>query len=149
MKLLLTVMLSLLLTACSTQIKTVYQDRYVPIILVPPPPELTVPEYYINTLTEEQKQDIGEVTKAYVVSAQQAQNYLSNLKEVYNLYLRLAEDSAERIRKLETMGLEVDRTLLEQANIEIQQQLAALERVIDFENQLHSLQLEEKLSELE
>lgn len=138
---------ALLLTACHHQVKIEYQDRYVPIILIPPPPELTVPQYYAQELTEEQKQSIGEVSKAYVVSTQQAMNYIENLQSVYDLYAQLAEDSARRIQQLSDMGLEVDRTLLEQANIEIQEQLRQLEDVLEFENKLHSLQMQERLAE--
>lgn len=149
MKYLIIVAMALFLSGCHHTVKTVYQDRYVPIIIVPPPPELTIPEYYAATLTEEQKQDIGEVTKAYVISSQQAANYLSNLKEVYNLYKQLSEDSERRLKQLEDMGLEVDRTLIVQANVEIKQQLEDLERVLEFENELHSLQMQETLDEFE
>lgn len=149
MKYLVSIFAALALTACQHQVKVEYQDRYVPIILIPPPPELTVPQYYARELTEEQKQSIGEVSKAYVVSTQQAMNYIENLQSVYDLYVQLAEESTRRIKQLSDMGLEVDKTLLEQANIEIQEQIRQLEDALEFENELHSLQMQEKLREFE
>jgi predicted HAD superfamily phosphohydrolase len=149
MKQLVAVALTFFLVACHHQVKTEYKDRYVPIILVPPPPQLMVPEYYAHELTDEQMQSIGEVTKAYVVSTQQAMNYIDNLKSVYDLYLKLSEDSTRRIQQLIDMGVEVDRSLLEQANIEIQEQLEELERALEFENELHSLEMQERLREFE
>lgn len=149
MKYLFILTVTLFLTACHHQVKVEYQDRYVPIMLVPPPPQLSVPEYYAEELTEEQKQSIGEVTKAYVVSTQQAMNYIDNLQNVYDLYVQLAEESARRIQQLTDMGVDVDMSLLEQANIEIQEQLRQLENTLELENELHSLQMQERLSEFE
>lgn len=140
---------ALFLTACHPQVKIEYQDRYVPIILVPPPPELVASAFYAEELTEEQKESIGELSKAYVVSTQQAMNRIENLESVYDLYVKLAEESLSRIQQLEDMGLEVDRSLLDQINDEIQEQFMELERQLEFENELHALQMQEKLDELE
>ena len=77
-------LLILSLTACVTrQPHTVYEDKYIPIPLVPMPPDVKVPEYYAKTLTEEQKNDIGELTKAYVISSQESMNYIRNLEKVH------------------------------------------------------------------
>lgn len=141
--------LYLILVGCQTTPDIKYVDKYVPIIVVPPPPTIEIPEYHANELTEEQKQSIGELSKAYVISSQQAVNYASNLRQVYDLFQELANESQERLEQLESMGLEVDRSLLEQANIEIQQQLNALGATLKNQNEMHSLQMSKTLSEFQ
>lgn len=139
MKLLIAVVLVLTLSACGPQqVKTVYKDKYVPILYVPTPPKITVPEYYANSLTEEQKNDIGELTKAYIISSHQQHNHIKNLEKVYNLYVELSESSEERLKKLESLGENVDRSLLEQANTEIQSTLKSLSEQMEYENAEHN-----------
>lgn len=107
--------LILILCGCSNQptIKTEYKDKYIPIAIVPYPPEVTEPDYYINNLTEEQKNDIGELAKAYIITLREANNYIKNLKMVYDHYMELAKNSEDRLNTLKRMGADVNRLELE------------------------------------
>jgi hypothetical protein len=149
MRLLFAILLILTLSACKCEptIKTIHDDKYVPILYVPEPPKVIVPEYYANTLTEEQKNDIGELTKAYVISSQEQKNYIKNLETVYNLYVDLAEKSKKQLEALENLG-EVDRSLLEQANVEIQSTLKSLSEEMEYNNSQHNSQMLQSISQM-
>jgi hypothetical protein len=150
MRLLFTILLVLTLTACNCKpiIETIYKDKYVPILYVPEPPKIIVPEYYANTLTEEQKNDIGELTKAYVISSQEQKNHIKNLETVYNLYVDLAEKSKKRLEALENLG-EVDRSLLEQDNADIQSTLKSLSEEMEYSNSQHNSQMLQSISQMQ
>ena len=126
-KLLVIIPLLLILTGCgTTKTHIIYKDKYVPIPIVPQPPVVESPDYYINSLTEEQKNDIGELSKAYVISGQEAINYTRNLREVYESYKQMAKNSESRLKALENMGAVVDRSLFEDANKEISNEIREL-----------------------
>lgn len=145
MRNILTIMIlgGLLMGCGGVQVKTVYQDVYIPIPYVPEPPEVTEPEYYSTTLTEEQRNDIGELSKAYVIDSKQALSYASNLKKVHDTYKILAENSENRIKAIEGLGGKVDHSLLEQASVEVQSELKALSVEIDTENEELDTNIEE------
>jgi predicted transglutaminase-like protease len=123
---------AIILMGCGhQQVKTVYQDKYIPIPIVPAPPEVAKPEYYSETLTDEQKEDIGELAKAYVIDSKQAKAYADNLERVYETYGDMATSSENRLKALESLGATVDRSLMEQASAEINTELKSLSLQIE------------------
>lgn len=126
----------------------VYVDKYIPIPIVPNPPTVKKPDYYANSLTEEQKNDIGELGKAYVISSQEAVNYTRNLEEVYEVYKDMAARSENRLRALENLGATVDRSFLEQSTREINSQLQSLSSTIDRNNEELSDNIQKSLRQM-
>ena len=127
---------------------TVYQKVYIPLLYCPAPPVLEFPEYYAKQLTDDQLNDIGELTKAYVVSSQEASNRIDNLQAIYDLYAELAERSEARLTAIEALGGEVDRTLMDQAKSEINQMLSGISAEIELQNELHSTQMLQSLNQM-
>jgi hypothetical protein len=150
MKYTIILLIGIFLTGCGsiTKEKTVYNDVLIPIQIVPPPPDIPPVDYYASHLSEEQMNDNGELTKAYIISSQQAINDAQNLRKVYNLYKKLAENSENRLNALENLGMEVDRSLLEQGNKEVESELQALSNEIDFENEEHSESIRQSLMQM-
>ena len=141
----------LVLSGCwpwNTRDKEVYVDRYVPIPYVPTPPKVERPEYYASTLTEEQRTDIGELAKAYVISTQELKNYASNLELVIGAMIRLAELSQKRLAQLESMGEEVDKSYLSQLDREINDAMNDLLSAIGKNDKKYSKELNDALLEL-
>jgi hypothetical protein len=106
--------------------ETIYKDKYIPIIIVPHPPEIKPPDYYTRSLTEEQKDDIGEVSKAYIISSTEAINYIENLESIYETYKELAILSDRRLEALDNIGANIDKSLLEQTSSELNAKMKAL-----------------------
>lgn len=132
MKYITLIILSLSMMGCvAPRVKTVYQDKYIPIPYIPAPPHVEEPEYYSNTLTEAQKEDIGELTKAYVIDSKQAVSYAENLKKVYDSYTKLAETSENRIKAIESLGGVIDRSLMGQAEAEVKSELYSISMEIE------------------
>lgn len=127
---------------------TVYQKVYIPILFCPAPPVIEFPEYYAKQLTDEQLNDIGELTKAYVISSQEAANRIDNLQAIYDLYSELAARSEARLTAIEALGGEVDRSLMEQAKLEINQMLSSISAEIETQNEMHSTQMLQSLNQM-
>ena len=141
--------LALMMFGCATpRTHTEYQKVYIPTLYCPAPPDIIAPEFYANQLTEEQLTDIGELTKAYVVSAQQSLNYNASLRAVYNLYVDLAEKSEARLKAIEAMGGTVDRSMIDQANRELGNILSSISAEIEFQNETHSTQMLQSLNQM-
>ena len=125
---------TLMLSGCgTTRDNIVYKDKYIPIPYVPHPPVIDEQVYYASTLTDEQRDQLGELSKAYVISSKEAVNEAAKLRLMYTTYVRLAENSERRLEAIENMGGVVDRSLVDQANREVQRELQALS--IKFETQ--------------
>lgn len=128
-RLLFFILIIMLLSGCGlrqTRESVVYKDKYIPIPYCPRPPDIETPSYYANTLTDEQKQQLGELTKAFVISSKESVNDSDKLRMMYDAYVKIAENSESRINAIERMGEEVDRTLLEQSYREVSHELEAL-----------------------
>lgn len=126
----------LLLAGCGTpRERIVYQDKYIPIPVVPPPPEIIKPVFYINGLSELDKQNIGVLSKAYVISAKQAMAYIDQLLIVYNLYEKLSALSKDRLDAIEKMGKDIDKSLINQFDYEIESLRTSMNEEI---NKLHA-----------
>jgi hypothetical protein len=150
MKKFIPIVLILMLTGCGgVQTKTVYQDVYIPIPIIPYPPEITEPEYYTDLLTEEQKNDEGELSKAYVISSMQCIDYSNNLKRVYETYQSLARNSENRLEALKGLGAKIDRSLMEQASEEIKHELNITEEDIETQNQKLSRDIQFTLEQMD
>lgn len=92
-KLLLSLVLVAFLSGCKTNppiVKTEYKNVYVPVYVVPGPPEVQEPVLATDTLTEAQKQDIGELAKAYVIENKQLRNFNGLLLEIVQKYAEMA-----------------------------------------------------------
>lgn len=124
------IIISILLTGCGllpTKTETIFVDKYVPIPITPHPPEIDSPEFYAKELTEEQKQAIGELAKAFVISSTEAIIYILQLEAGYELWERLAVKSDVRIESLRNMGLNIDDSLMEDANNDTKSELRKLQ----------------------
>lgn len=148
--LLVLIMLSLSLSGCRWPVreKIIYEDRYIPIPYVPTPPDVERPEFYANTLTDEQRKDIGELSKAYVISTQELKNYASNLELIIAAMVRLAELSQKRLVQLEAMGKNVDKSYLDQLDREINNAMKELLSAMGQNDKKHSRELNNALLEL-
>jgi hypothetical protein len=81
------------LASCMDQpVKTVYRDKNIPIYVVPKAPAVNPPVLVVNTLTDAQKNDPGELSKAYAISLKQAMQYACQLKSIVDTYAELAQN---------------------------------------------------------
>ena len=148
-QLILIILTALLLTGCGTmREKIVYKDKYIPIPYVPHPPIIDPQSYYANTLTDDQRNQLGELSKAYVISGKEAVNYTIKLRMMYDTYVILAENSESRLNAIENMGGDVDRSLVEQANREVQSELQALSLKFEVQDEKLSSSLQQSLSQM-
>lgn len=131
MKKLLLIPIILLSVGCEATVHTVYKDKYVPIPFVPKPPVIEAPEYYANTLTDEQKDKLGELAKAHVISGKEAVNYTIKLRMMYDTYDELAATSEARLKAIESLGGEVDRSLMEDATKNVKHEIQGLSLKIE------------------
>jgi hypothetical protein len=81
-----TIMLGTLIGCTNQPPKIVYKTVDVPVQYTPAPPAVTRPVLDITTLTPAQKADIGELGKAYVITAKQLMQYSCLLEKVYDQY---------------------------------------------------------------
>lgn len=92
------VALSMMLIGCTPPvIKTVYKTKEIPIYIVPTPPTVPEPVLEVTLLTPEQKNDIGELAKAYSISLKQSTQYACQLKNIVDEYAVLAAASPSLI----------------------------------------------------
>lgn len=82
--------MSLMLTGCNQAVKETFTPVYVPTYIVPKPPTVTRPDIYLNTMTDAQKEDIGELSKGYAITAKQFKQYACLLEKVVDKYAELA-----------------------------------------------------------
>jgi hypothetical protein len=86
------------LIGCVSQpVKTVYQEKDIPIYIVPAPPIVKQPVLAITSLTPAQQNNIGELTKAYNISLKQTMQYACQLKNIVDEYTILAASSPSLI----------------------------------------------------
>jgi hypothetical protein len=100
----------LTLTACKTkqEVKIEYRDRYVPVYVVPAPPEVKRPELLLNEKNKDTVSD-EEFSRLYSATTAQLNGYIEVLEEVYNKYAELAALSAPNINKLDQALLTADK----------------------------------------
>ena len=90
------VVLVLALFGCnSTKVieKVVYKDKLVPVTVVPAPEKVNKPILLIDQLSIEQKNDLGELSKAYVISIEQLEEYSKQLSLVINKYDEMSKNN--------------------------------------------------------
>jgi hypothetical protein len=86
--------MALSLVACKDQPTRVeYKDKDVPVYITPAPPVVPRPDLAINHLTDKQKDDTGELAKAYAVSLKQVMQYACKLENIVDTYAKLAAQS--------------------------------------------------------
>lgn len=100
----------LTLTACKSkqEVKIEYRDRYVPVYVVPAPPEVKRPELLLNEKNKDTVSD-EEFSRLYSATTAQLNGYIEALEEVYNKYAELAALSAPNINKLDQALLTADK----------------------------------------
>lgn len=91
--LLMALSLSLLVGCASQTPNTIYKDKDVPVYIVPSSQKIERPTLAIETLTDAQKKDQGELTQAYAISLKQVMQYACKLENVVNKYNELAAAS--------------------------------------------------------
>lgn len=133
---------------CKENIKEVYVDKYIPIVIVPKPPPVNDKKSYVSDLTMEQKNDIGELSKAYVISTKELSHSKEQYKKVYDTYVDLAARSASRLKAIENLGGNVDNSFLKQFDTEVQGALQSLTKSMEKSDERHELELDESLREL-
>lgn len=100
-KILILSMFLTILSGCGQErIRTVYQEKDVPVYVVPAPPKVQQPDLAINNLTEKQKDDIGELAKAYNISLVQLGQYACKLKNIVDKYEFLSTTSPTPVSPL-------------------------------------------------
>ena len=83
-----------ILAACSTPtVKTVYQEKDVPVPYVPAPPAYSRPVLAVTQLTPTQAKDTGELAKAYAISLTQVLSYSCQLESIIEAYAILAKQN--------------------------------------------------------
>lgn len=73
--------------------KTEFQTVKVPIIEVPAPPQVDKPDLAINKMSPADQTDPGLLSKAYVVTIKQLEDYADRLNLVIATYAKLAKQS--------------------------------------------------------
>ena len=129
--------------------RIVYEDVYIPLPYCPMPPPIEEPVYYANSLTPEQKDILGELAKAYVISSKESINDSIKLRMMYDTYVQIAEDSESRIQTIEDMGQTVDRSLVEQATREVQGEMRSLSLKFDAKDDELSNNVRQSLSQID
>jgi hypothetical protein len=82
------------LVSCKTQPPVIkYKTVDVAVQYTATPPPVTRPTLDVTTLTPAQKADIGELGKAYVITAKQLMQYACLLEKVYNQYATMAKNN--------------------------------------------------------
>jgi len=112
-KILLIGFVSLWIIGCkSVDPKVEYRDKAYPVYVVPHPPKVDKPKLEIENLTDSQKNDIGQLSKAYAISLKQTMQYACKLKNIVDEYEKLSEASplpVEPIKQsLSTLGDTLD-----------------------------------------
>ena len=93
-KITLIVLIVLSLNACQQgRIRTEYKDVFTPINVVPEPPIIKTPILEVNTLTEKDKMDDGELLKAYKITTYQLLDFSKILLTIYDEYMALSKES--------------------------------------------------------
>ena len=82
----------LILTGCfAPKEHIIYKEVKVPIVKVLAPPVVNKPELAITTLTPEQKDDLGELAKAYKITIMQLEQYVTILEDILAKQKELAD----------------------------------------------------------
>jgi hypothetical protein len=91
-----------MLTACAdTSVKPVsVVTKEVPVYVVPHSPPYVRPVLAITQLTDAQKDDQGELTKAYAISLKQTMQYACKLERIVDGYNDLASKSPTPVTPL-------------------------------------------------
>lgn len=145
--------LAMMITAgCQPKIKTVIEKQHVPVPSVPLPPETNRPVLRTEVLTDEEKQNKGEVAKAYKISIKQLQQYSSILEQIIGEYRRLSIQSQKDLDLLKKFS-KSQETLIgpfssaspegEVTFTEVQ-----VEPVFDFQHEYEKWTTEKKLKEM-
>ena len=113
-------LLALMLVSCATQpTKTVYVDKNIPVYIVPAPPKVEKPILIINSLTDAQKNNIGELTKAYAISLKQTMQYACKLKNIVDKYTELSLLNPSLIMPVPTSVSLITPSLLNKAVLNV------------------------------
>jgi hypothetical protein len=79
--------MSLFIVGCgTTKTITEYRDVRTPVYIIPKPPKESRPELAIEQVTPQQKDDLGELAKAYKLSVKQLQQYVERLEKIIDTY---------------------------------------------------------------
>jgi type IV pilus biogenesis protein CpaD/CtpE len=84
-----------LLSACAVAppAKIVYQEVKIPIIVVPAPPKFERPVLEIDKLSDLQKEDEGQLAKAYVITIKQLEDYSDRQQQSIDKYDDLSKQN--------------------------------------------------------
>lgn len=82
------------LMGCASAVpKIQVKEVKIPVPYVPAPPEVERPNLLIKSLNEEDKKDIGKVSKAYGIDIQQITEYTALLEMIINKYRELSNSN--------------------------------------------------------
>lgn len=98
------------LTACTKKqdVKIEYKDRFVPVYVVPAPPEVQRPELLLNEANKDTVSD-EEFVRLYSATTAQLNGYIEALELIIQRYRELAADSSRNINKLDETLRTVDQ----------------------------------------
>jgi hypothetical protein len=83
-----------ILSACTTSPpRIVYQEVKIPITVVPAPPKLERPVLEIDRISDTQKQDKGELDKAYVITIKQLEGFSDRQQKIIDKYDALSKQN--------------------------------------------------------
>ena len=111
MRALLIVAMCMVLAGCPlfgpgrVQTETVYQEVKVPVSNVPMPPDTSCPQPRIETLTDLQAAQDGEVAKAYRIAIEQLRDCSRIREAVIDKYREIAEDDQRKLADLERQAM--------------------------------------------
>lgn len=94
-KLIITILIIFLLTSCATPVKKIdIVESKIPVLYVIKPPDVDKPDLQILNLTDTERKDIGEVSKAYAIDIIQLTNYIEILELIINKYKELSKNNS-------------------------------------------------------
>ena len=98
------------LTACTKKqdVKIEYRDRFVPVYVVPAPPQVQRPELLLNENNKNTVSD-EEFARLYSATTAQINGYVEALEKIIQKYAELAAASSRNINKLDQTLLTVDQ----------------------------------------
>jgi ABC-type uncharacterized transport system auxiliary subunit len=89
------ILMTFTLTACLPKVvpKETIQKEYVPVYVVPKPPDTQRPVLETSTLTPEDKDNLNVMVKAQTVEIAQLIGYSTELEQIVNKYRQLSNTS--------------------------------------------------------